>query len=155
MLFRAPAAAFFRPHPFPFTTTTTLRLPLTHSRAIMSDIAAATKKQRLEKQVLTVHSGTFHADEALSVALLRQLPRFADAELRRSRDPAVWDQSTVVIDVGAEYDPARNRFDHHQRGFSEVFGHGFTTKLSSAGLIYKCVPAPSLSLSRATPGPLR
>ncbi|TNY21272.1 putative GAMM1 protein [Rhodotorula diobovata] len=103
----------------------------------MSDIAAATKKQRLEKQVLTVHSGSFHADEALSVALLRQLPRFADAELRRSRDPAVWDQSTVVIDVGAEYDPARNRFDHHQRGFSEVFGHGFTTKLSSAGLIYK------------------
>jgi uncharacterized UPF0160 family protein len=41
------------------------------------------------------------------------------------------------VDVGAVYDPAANRFDHHQRGFDEVFGHGFTTKLSSAGLIYK------------------
>lgn len=29
------------------------------------------------------------------------------------------------------------RYDHHQRGFSEVFGHGFVTKLSSAGLVYK------------------
>ena len=29
------------------------------------------------------------------------------------------------------------RFDHHQRGFGEVFGHGFSTKLSSAGLVYK------------------
>lgn len=29
------------------------------------------------------------------------------------------------------------RFDHHQRGFTEVFGHGYVTKLSSAGLVYK------------------
>lgn len=33
--------------------------------------------------------------------------------------------------------PGTDRYDHHQRGFSEVFGHGFTTKLSSAGLVYK------------------
>jgi uncharacterized UPF0160 family protein len=33
--------------------------------------------------------------------------------------------------------PAPQRFDHHQRGFTEVFGHGFATKLSSAGLVYK------------------
>jgi uncharacterized UPF0160 family protein len=41
------------------------------------------------------------------------------------------------VDVGAVYDESKQRFDHHQRGFEEVFGHGFTTKLSSAGLIYK------------------
>jgi len=35
------------------------------------------------------------------------------------------------------YDESKQRFDHHQRGFEEIFGHGFTTKLSSAGLIYK------------------
>lgn len=29
------------------------------------------------------------------------------------------------------------RFDHHQREFSDVFGHGFATRLSSAGLVYK------------------
>ena len=32
---------------------------------------------------------------------------------------------------------ATERYDHHQRGFDEVFGHGFATKLSSAGLVYK------------------
>ncbi|KAF8922521.1 metal-dependent protein hydrolase [Mucidula mucida] len=55
----------------------------------------------------------------------------------RSRDPALLDGCDIVVDVGAIYDAAAQRFDHHQRGFEEVFGHGFTTKLSSAGLIYK------------------
>ena len=30
---------------------------------------------------------------------------------------------------------ATQRYDHHQRTFSEVFGHGFNTKLSSAGAL--------------------
>lgn len=57
--------------------------------------------------------------------------------MRRSRDQKDWDEATVVFDVSGEYDADRLRFDHHQRGFQEVFGHGFVTKLSSAGLIYK------------------
>lgn len=61
------------------------------------------------------------------------------ADLKRSRDPAILDTCDIVVDVGAIYDEAKQRFDHHQRGFTEVFGHGFETKLSSAGLIYKCV----------------
>ena len=55
----------------------------------------------------------------------------------RSRDPEVLAACDIVIDVGAVYEPENNRFDHHQRGFEEIFGHGFTTKLSSAGLVYK------------------
>lgn len=44
----------------------------------------------------------------------------------------------AVVDVGGVYDPSRDRFDHHQKGFSEVFGHvSHSTKLSSAGLVYK------------------
>lgn len=45
----------------------------------------------------------------------------------------------IVVDVGAVYDETKLLFDHHQRGFTEVFGHGFQTKLSSAGLVYKYV----------------
>lgn len=37
------------------------------------------------------------------------------------------------------YDAAAHRYDHHQRGFFEVFGDEWKTKLSSAGLVYKCV----------------
>ncbi|KAH7431376.1 hypothetical protein KP509_08G045400 [Ceratopteris richardii] len=43
----------------------------------------------------------------------------------------------AVLDVGGIFDPEKDRFDHHQRGFDQTFGRGFNTKLSSAGLIYK------------------
>lgn len=108
--------------------------------------------QRCEKTIGT-HNGTFHCDEALAVFLLRQTNTFRDAgkailysrnsysyfplDLKRSRDPDVLGACDIVVDVGAVYDEATLRFDHHQRGFTEVFGHGFETKLSSAGLVYK------------------
>ena len=42
------------------------------------------------------------------------------------------------MDVGGVYSPETHRYDHHQRGFDEVFGNGFDKiKLSSAGLVYK------------------
>nr|CRX79072.1 hypothetical protein ls5930a1_00094 [Leucosporidium scottii] len=94
------------------------------------------KKARTSPLIGT-HSGTFHADEALAVFLLRQLPTYNNADLVRSRDPKVFEDCTVVVDVGGVYDPEALRFDHHQRGFNEVFGGDFVTKLSSAGLVYK------------------
>ena len=111
--------------------------------------------------MIGTHNGTFHCDEALAVFLLRQTSTYRNSgefraiylccpikynllhtwllDLKRSRDPAVLDTCDIVVDVGAVYDESRQRFDHHQRGFSEVFGHGFETKLSSAGLVYKLV----------------
>ncbi|KAM6498136.1 Metal-dependent protein hydrolase [Amanita muscaria] len=83
------------------------------------------------------HNGTFHCDEALAVFLLQQTAAYHDAGLKRTRDPEVLKTCDIVVDVGAVYDEAAQRFDHHQRGFTQVFGHGFNTKLSSAGLIYK------------------
>lgn len=67
--------------------------------------------------------------------LLRLLPEYQSSPLVRTRDPAVLDTCHTVVDVGGEYDRARNRFDHHQRQFNTVFPH-HDTKLSSAGLIY-------------------
>eukprot|EP00894_Picocystis_sp_ML_P004786 jgi/Pico_ML_1/55303/g1005.t2 len=69
--------------------------------------------------------------------MLRKTKRFQDADVVRSRNPEVHQEADVVLDVGAEYAPDRFRFDHHQREFGEVFGRGFDTKLSSAGLVYK------------------
>jgi uncharacterized UPF0160 family protein len=59
----------------------------------------------------------------------------------RTRDEAELAKCDIVVDVGAVYDPARLRFDHHQRGFEESLD-GYSTKLSSAGLIYKCALFP-------------
>ncbi|KAI1207209.1 metal-dependent protein hydrolase [Annulohypoxylon truncatum] len=81
------------------------------------------------------HNGHFHADEALAVYMLRLLPTYTDSELVRTRDPALLETCHTVVDVGGEYDAARNRYDHHQRTFDTVFP-GRETKLSSAGLVY-------------------
>ncbi|MES1909930.1 MAG: hypothetical protein MHM6MM_002610 [Cercozoa sp. M6MM] len=93
--------------------------------------------QRLAMSSICTHSGSFHADESLACALLRKTDRFAGAEVRRSRDPEVWAQCDILVDVGAEYDISNSKFDHHQRGFEETFDTEHSTKLSSAGLIYK------------------
>ncbi|RDB28969.1 hypothetical protein Hypma_015495, partial [Hypsizygus marmoreus] len=116
----------------------TLRTLRFSYRSIMSSSKqqAPSKRQKLE-QVIGTHNGTFHCDEALAVFLLRQTAAYREATLKRTRDPAILDTCDIVVDVGAVYDAAKKRFDHHQRGFTEVFGHGFETKLSSAGLIYK------------------
>jgi len=102
----------------------------------MSSDSPQTKRQKMEK-IIGTHNGTFHCDEALAVFLLRQTNTFRDAALKRSRDPTVLNTCDIVVDVGSVYDQAALRFDHHQRGFTEIFGHGFDTKLSSAGLVYK------------------
>ncbi|CAO3564357.1 unnamed protein product [Mortierella alpina] len=83
------------------------------------------------------HNGHFHCDEALAVHMLYQTKQFKDAQLVRTRDPAKLAACDIVVDVGGVYDPSLHRYDHHQRGFTEVFGGKFETKLSSAGLVYK------------------
>lgn len=87
---------------------------------------------------------------------------FANAKIVRSRDPAVLNPCDILVDVGAVYDPATHRYDHHQgnvqfsqncykskililcwlsinfqAGFTETLDANHTMKLSSAGLIYK------------------
>lgn len=47
-----------------------------------------------------------------------------DAEIVRSRDPAVLDTLPIIVDVGATYEPEKGRFDHHQRGFEHTFDDG-------------------------------
>lgn len=101
-------------------------------------------------KVIGTHSGNFHADEALGCFMLRQLPEYAGARIVRSRDEMELAKCDILIDVGAIYDPSASKFDHHQAGFfetadgtigvatkpEEATGR-WTTKLSSAGLVYK------------------
>ncbi|PWN94202.1 metal-dependent protein hydrolase [Acaromyces ingoldii] len=104
----------------------------------MAASLASTDAKRANHGIgIVTHSGTHHADEALAVHLLRKLPRFASEPLTRTRDAALIDRATIVVDVGATYEPEKWRFDHHQRGFDEVFDGAHGTKLSSAGLVWK------------------
>ena len=71
----------------------------------------------------------------MAVYLLRLLPPYSDASLVRTRDPSRLAECHTVVDVGGEYDPVANRYDHHQRTFDTTFP-SHLTKLSSAGLVY-------------------
>lgn len=86
---------------------------------------------------ICTHSGTFHCDEALAVSMMKSLPEFSKNPILRTRDADLISQCKIVVDVGAVYDSSAMRFDHHQRGFEEVFNGKSKTKLSSAGLVYK------------------
>ncbi|KAL2609437.1 hypothetical protein R1flu_028010 [Riccia fluitans] len=98
--------------------------------------AAGSLKRKQQKKVGT-HNGTFHCDEALGCFMIRMTEKFGEAEIVRTRDQKILDTLDAVLDVGGVYNPEADRYDHHQRGFDQVFGHGFATKLSSAGLVYK------------------
>lgn len=112
----------------------------------------------MENATVGTHSGSFQADEALGVFLLRQLPQYKNAPLKRSRDLEILKTLTIVIDVAGQYDHELLRYDHHQRGFFETFDGenptcrqggrpdvtgpetatgAFKTKLSASGLVYK------------------
>lgn len=74
---------------------------------------------KVSNKVIGTHSGTFQADEALGVWMLRQLPDYRNSKVVRSRDQKVLDKLDIVIDVGGVYDHDALRYDHHQRGYDE------------------------------------
>ncbi len=81
---------------------------------------------------IATHNGTFHADDLFGVAVLMLL--HPQAELTRTRDASIIAKADFAVDVGGEWDPARGRFDHHQRGFTGVRPNGVV--YASAGLVW-------------------
>lgn len=103
-----------------------------------SGTAADSTTAATSPKLIGTHDGAFHCDEALAVHLLRQTPTYRDAAVLRTRDPEKLATANVVVDVGGVYDASIQRFDHHQRGFTETFSPTHTvTRLSSAGLVYR------------------
>ncbi|XP_066603036.1 MYG1 protein C27H6.8 [Prorops nasuta] len=89
------------------------------------------------------HSGNFHCDEVLAIFLLKQLPKYKNASIVRSREISILNTCDIVVDVGGKYDHATKRYDHHMKDFKETANTVLNTneydpkiKLSSAGLIY-------------------
>jgi uncharacterized UPF0160 family protein len=83
--------------------------------------------------LIATHNGSFHADDIFGVAVLLLL--HPQAELIRTRDMERIAQADFAVDVGGEWDAARGRFDHHQRGFAGARGTGVV--YASAGLVWR------------------
>lgn len=89
---------------------------------------------------LITHSGRFHTDEVFGTALLLQI--YNIPEITRTRDEKILREAkkninTIVIDVGREYNPEMNNYDHHQESFGDTFSEEYVIPLSSCGLIWK------------------
>lgn len=65
---------------------------------------------------VATHNGPFHADDVVAFALVRTFVD-PDATVVRTRDPEKLDEADIVVDVGAVFDPATRRFDHHQQAY--------------------------------------
>lgn len=82
---------------------------------------------------IVTHSGSFHADDVFGVAVLAAL--HPDHAIVRTREADAIAQGDFAVDVGGEWDAARGRFDHHQRGFdgARPGAEGY----ASAGLVWR------------------
>jgi len=92
------------------------------------------------KIIIYTHSGTFHSDEVFTIAAISILYK-DNIKVYRTRDNILLNMVKpnpliFVIDVGGEYDPDNNNFDHHQKNFN-ICRDNNNYKYSSFGLFWK------------------
>ncbi|MDQ6962523.1 MAG: MYG1 family protein [Mariprofundaceae bacterium] len=87
----------------------------------------------MNDKTIATHNGNFHADDVFSIAAMKYI--YPSFKLIRTRDLELIDKADVVIDVGGEYNPDTDRFDHHQRGGAGERENGIP--YSSFGIIWK------------------
>jgi len=92
------------------------------------------KKIFKQKKILVTHNSTFHADDLFSTATLSILNK-GNIKVIRTRDTQLIKIADYVYDVGGEYDPSTNRFDHHQKGGAGARENGIP--YASFGLVWK------------------
>lgn len=89
-------------------------------------------------EVIGVHTGKFHLDDAMCCALLKMLPQYKEALIvRSSNTEQLAKQCTIICDVGGVYDHEKKMYDHHQKGFDEKFSQDSKIKHAASGLIYR------------------
>jgi uncharacterized UPF0160 family protein len=70
-----------------------------------------------KKIKVVTHSGDFHADDVFACATLSLWVEKNNCKLEiiRDRDIKIVEQADIAVDVGMDYDPNKNKFDHHQK----------------------------------------
>lgn len=89
---------------------------------------------------IVTHNGKFHADDVASVALLTSYYTFNDIEptLLRTRNPDLFQENDILVDVGLNYNHEKLQYDYHQTDFNESWeSNNDKIPLSSVGLIWR------------------
>ena len=86
--------------------------------------------------MIYTHSGMFHADDALAVAIVQMCVPLHENEIVRVRElPETFGKNDIAVDIGGVYDPDRKIFDHH-------FAGGSNDGCAAVGKIWKYVNFP-------------
>ncbi len=98
----------------------------------------------IKTKKLITHDGSFHTDDIFACATLALMleKEGKHYEIIRTRDPEILKEGDYVFDVGGEYSPEKNIFDHHQVGGAGSRTLGDTDKkvsieYASFGLVWK------------------
>lgn len=96
----------------------------------------------IQKLIIATHNGKIHCSEVCAIVLLSNYfaKRDVKVEIIRSRDPEVYGQADIWVDIGEIYDHEKMRYDC--KNPNEVWDfHGYNVRnkiqLSSAGLIWR------------------
>jgi uncharacterized UPF0160 family protein len=90
---------------------------------------------------LVTHNGKLHADDVLAYTFLHMI--FPSMKLHRigheaiERGNFIPHKSDIIFDIGLEYDPCKNRFDHHQDQFNG-WSCDISTPMAAVGMVFKC-----------------
>jgi uncharacterized UPF0160 family protein len=139
------------------STSSNVNTNLKNPHKRMKTSASSSSSFPISTKTIATHNGTFQADEALGVWLLRQTSEYYQSKVIRTRDESVYSKADIVIDVGGVYDHQMKKYDHHQRDYDERFDEKVElvvesatstsnlvekkipriTKLSASGLVYR------------------
>lgn len=86
-----------------------------------------------KSKTVVAHNGEFHADDVFAVACLSLF--LGRIKIVRTRDEKIISTAHYVVDVGGTFEPAKNRFDHHQTGGAGKRPNGIP--YASFGLVWK------------------
>ncbi len=89
------------------------------------------------KKILVTHNGGFHSDDIFATATLELYldQKQESYKIIRTRDTSVMAKGDFVFDVGGQYAPEINRFDHHQKGGAGTRENG--VPYAAFGLVWK------------------
>ena len=73
-----------------------------------------------KKKVIVTHNGGYHADDVFACATIALWLEYQKQPYKiiRSREESDIKKADFVVDVGGQYQPDQNLFDHHQNNFS-------------------------------------
>jgi uncharacterized UPF0160 family protein len=105
---------------------------------------------------LVTHDGIFHADDIFATAVLKKV--FGEVRIVRTRRAPTSKSKIIIYDVGLEYDPEQDKFDHHQVSKPYDLARPSGVPYAAFGLVWKKYGrdlCPDVTFLESTPASLK